>query len=279
MKKVSVSVPATIANLGSGFDTVGLAVSLRNVVTLEESDHFEVIEKGISATGKDLIAEIVETFLKENGYSKGVRVVKHSVIPSRKGLGSSAAAIVSALGAVMAFTDSLDNLQLVFDKAVEIEGHPDNVAPAVYGGLRISAHLSEGYTSLGMSVPFECLTIFVPPFETSTDEARGALRKEVSLSQVVFNLQRLGILIAGFANGKVLKEGFEDELHQKSRLSFHPQAMKFFEYLSYQLNLPTFLCGSGPSIGVVGRHADLQIPHSWKKLELDVSKKGLEIED
>jgi len=277
LRKVSVSVPATIANLGSGFDTIGIAVDLRNVVTIEENDHFEVFEKGIPLSGEDLIAKTVKAFLKEKGESMNIRIVKRSVIPLRKGLGSSAAAIVSALGAIMAFTGSID-LRFVFNKAVELEGHPDNVAPAVYGGLRVSAFTSKGYTSLEIDTPFKFLTVFVPPFETSTEEARGALQKKVLLSQAVFNLQRLGILLAGFANGKIIKEGFEDKLHQRLRLLSHPEAKRFFEYLNFHLNLPTFLCGSGPSIGVIGR-ADPQIPSGWKKMELNVSKRGLKIEN
>jgi len=277
LRKVSVSVPATVANLGSGFDTLGIALNLRNVVTIEESDHFEVIERGIGLSGEDLIAKTVKVFLKENGEDTNVRIVKHSVIPIGKGLGSSAAAVVSALGVSMAFTGSIDP-NLLFTEAVEIEGHPDNVAPAVYGGMRVSASTPEGYTSLGIGVPFRSLTVFVPPFKTSTDESRKALHKEVLLSQAVFNLQRLGILLAGFARGEIIKEGFEDELHQNLRLLQHPEAKEFFEYLNSHFNLPTFLCGSGPSIGVVG-DVNPKIPNGWKKLELDVSEKGLKIEN
>ncbi len=276
MRSVTISAPATIANLGSGFDTLGTAVELRNFVTIEESDRFEVVESGIVVAGKDMVSEVVKNFLIENGYLPKVRILKTNSIPIRKGLGSSSAAIVSALGAAMSFLNRL-NLDKLFEMAVKIEGHPDNVAPAVYGGLMVSASLSQRALSIPIGVPFNEITVFIPPFENSTEKAREILPKEISLSQAIFNLQRLAILIAGACQGKIIKEGFEDELHQSKRLSLHQKTMDFFEYLKCNTHNPVFVCGSGPSIGVIGK-TDVREPNGWKKTLLKISIDGLKDE-
>ncbi len=273
MRSTTVSAPATIANLGSGFDTLGIAVELRNIVTIEENDRFEVVEKGTPVSGKDMVTEIVKDFLEKNGYPPKVRILKTSAIPARKGLGSSSAAIVSALAAAMSFLNKLD-LDKLFEMAVEIEGHPDNVAPAVYGGLRVSASISDRTLSLPVNVPFNEITVFVPPFETSTKEAREVLPKEIPFSQAIFNLQRLAILIAGASQGKILREGFEDELHQSKRLSLCRESRDFFEHLKSNAYNPVFVCGSGPSIGMVDR-TDIKEPDGWRKMLLKVSMEGL----
>ena len=273
MRSATASAPATIANLGSGFDTLGIAVELRNIVTIEENDQFEVIEKGTPVSGKDMVTEIVKEFLEKNGYPPKVRILKTSTIPARKGLGSSSAAIVSALAAVMGFFDKLD-LNKLFEMAVKIEGHPDNVAPAIYGGLRVSASDSDRILSLPVNVPFDEITIFIPPCGISTEKAREVLPKEISFSQAIFNLQRLAILIAGASQGKIVREGFEDRLHQSKRLSLCREAKDFFEYLKSTTSNPVFVCGSGPSIGVV-KWTDTKEPKGWRKMLLKVSMDGL----
>lgn len=274
MRSATASAPATIANLGSGFDTLGIAVDLRNIVTIEENDRFEVIEKGTPVSGRDMVAEIVRDFLGKNGYPPSkVRILKTSNIPARKGLGSSSAAIISALGAAMSFLNKLD-LDNLFEMAVEIEGHPDNVAPAIYGGLRVSASVSDRTLSLPVNVPFNEITVFVPPCVISTEKAREVLPKEISFSQAIFNLQRLAILIAGASQGKIVREGFEDRLHQSKRLSLCREARDFFEYLKNNTSNPIFVCGSGPSIGMV-EWTDTKEPDGWRKMLLKVSMDGL----
>ena len=155
---------------------------------------FEVIEKGTPVSGRNMVTEIVRDFLGKNGYPPKVRILKISTIPARKGLGSSSAAIVSALGVAMSFLNKLD-LDKLFEMAIKIEGHPDNVAPAIYGGLRVSASVSDRTLSLPVKVPFNEIAVFVPPCGISTEKARKVLPKEISFSQAIFNLQRLAILI------------------------------------------------------------------------------------
>ncbi len=277
MKKVSVSAPATVANIGCGFDTLGVALELRNYVSIEESEYFEVLEKGEKINGEDLVVKIVTNYLQENGYDGNVKIVKESNIPPRKGLGSSSAAIVSALGAVMCFLGKL-NYETLFKKSVKIEGHPDNVAPAVFGGMRLSAKIGEKYFSEGIPSPFKKLVVFIPPCEISTELARRALAKNVSLESAVFNLQRVAMLVAAAFRGKTSAWHFDDAIHQEKRLSLCKEARDFFTTLK-KTEVPVFLCGSGPSIAVVNDANSVITPFKWRKLELPVSMEGLKIEN
>ncbi len=275
-ERVTVSVPATIANLGSGFDTLGVAVEMRNYVSIQKNDRFEVVENGRIVQGEDLVVKTIKDFFKFKGYTSNVKITKKSLIPPRKGLGSSSAAIVSALGAAMIFLNDFDE-ELLFEKAVELEGHPDNVAPAIYGGVRVSAKIADKNVSLDVKVPFEKVEVFIPPCEISTVKARMVLPHSVPFADAIFNIQRVAMLITSAFNGELSKEYFEDRLHQNKRLSLCKDVERFFEGIHSTLPNPVFLCGSGPSIAVIGK-SEMEAPRGWKKMTLNVAKKGLEIE-
>jgi homoserine kinase len=277
LKRVTVSAPATVANLGSGFDTLGVALELRNYVSLQESDEFIVVEEDERVQGDDLVVSVITDFLKEHGYHKKVKIEKKNMIPMKKGLGSSSAAIVSALGASMIFLDEFDK-DTLFEKAVEIEGHPDNVAPAVFGGLRVSAKVSDRNVSLAVNVPFDKIEVFIPPCEISTVEARKILPKTIPFSDAIFNVQRVAMFISASFNGELKKEYFEDKLHQQKRLSLCKEVKGFFEKVNAMVQNPVFVCGSGPTIGVVGE-SDIVPPSKWKKLSLRVSSQGFRMEE
>ncbi len=274
--KVKASVPATLANMGSGFDTLGIAVELRNTVVIEESKTFSVIETGSGIAGEDLVLKTIVDFFEKKKLSTNFKITKNTKIPAGKGLGSSAAAVVSGLGAAMKFIDEFDREEL-FKTAAAIEGHPDNVAAAVYGGLAVSAGLSNRFVAMKVQVPFKVLTVLIPPFCTFTEKARGILPKEISLSDAVFNLQRSALLLAGFSNGIVVGEGFEDRIHQSARLSIYPELNNLFEGIKRAANGPVFLCGSGPSVAIVGSFSG-DLPEGWERMTLDVSEEGIRLE-
>ncbi|WP_456398463.1 homoserine kinase [Mesoaciditoga sp.] len=276
MKKITVSVPATVANLGSGFDTLGVALELRNHLSIQESDEFVVVQKGEKVNGNDLVVDIIKEYLKTHGYRKNVRIEKKNSIPMKKGLGSSSAAIVSALGASMLFLDEFDKNRL-FEMAVKMEGHPDNVAPAVFGGLRVSGMINNRSVSLPVKIPFNVVEVFIPPCEISTAKARKILPQSVSLSDAIFNIQRVSMLLAAAFNDEVDKSYFDDRIHQKVRLSLCDEVKDFFEEIYSKIPNPVFLCGSGPTIGVIGR-SNISSLYMWKKLSLKVSKEGFKVE-
>ncbi len=277
MKKVKVSAPATVANMGSGFDTLGIALELRNYVSIEESEHFEVLESGEKIPGDDLVAKVVRDFLDEAGYQGNVRIRKENNIPPRKGLGSSSAAIVSAVGAAMCFLEKFDE-ELLFRMAVKIEGHPDNVAPAVFGGMRASAIINGKSISAEIPVPFEQLNVFVPPCEISTRKAREVLPENVPFESAIFNLQRVTMLVVGAFHGETKMDYFDDALHQERRLLLCKEVREFFHFLK-EKKLPVFLCGSGPSIAVISDSELEDMPKGWKRMCLSVSKEGFRVEN
>lgn len=274
--KVSVSVPATLANMGSGFDSLGIAVGLRNTVTIEESDVFSIAETGMKIDGEDLLSKTIADFLKRKGAPRSVRITKNTRIPAGKGLGSSAAAIVSGLGAAMKFTGDFD-LDTLFGAASFIEGHPDNVAPAVYGGMTVSAKVGDAFRAMRIGVPFGTVTVLVPPFRTSTRMARSVMPEKIPLSDAVFNLQRLAMMLAGFSKGLTVKEGFEDRIHQPVRLPIFPEVRDLFEEVRKKADAPVFLCGSGPAIGVIGEFS-IGLPCGWERMTLGVAEEGLRFE-
>lgn len=207
---VSVCVPATSANLGSGFDVAGIALDYADslVFTLDDSQDVRVI---ISGEGEDTLPKD-ETHLVVRAFRKACEAFglprlrftleAHNRIPQARGMGSSASAIVSGVAAAWAFAHNGDlNKQAIFELAAAIEGHPDNVAPAVFGGLTTSwKNGSEFHTvRYGVSKQIRA-TIFVPNFTLSTQMARQALPEKVPYADAVFNVSRACLLPIAFGD-------------------------------------------------------------------------------
>lgn len=207
---VSVCVPATSANLGSGFDVAGIALDYSDslVFTLDDSQDVRVI---IHGEGEDTLPKD-ETHLVVRAFRKACEAFglprlrftleAHNRIPQARGMGSSASAIVSGVAAAWAFAHNGDlNKQAIFELASSIEGHPDNVAPAVFGGLTTSwKNGSEFHTvRYGVSKQIRA-TIFVPNFTLSTQMARQALPEKVPYADAVFNVSRACLLPIAFGD-------------------------------------------------------------------------------
>lgn len=224
--RVTVRVPATSANLGSGFDTVGLALDYHDelVFTLADNPSDTSARVIIHGEGEDTLPRdethlVVSTFRRACatfGLGRlGFTLEATNRIPQARGMGSSAEAIVAGIAAAAAFAqpDGL-NRQAVFDLAAHIEGHPDNVAPAVFGGLTVSwdfevgegvgsvpipggEPLHGGFHTINYPVdPAITAAVFVPDYELSTQEARQALPAEVPFRDAVHNVSRVGLLPA-----------------------------------------------------------------------------------
>ncbi|BBJ28162.1 homoserine kinase [Athalassotoga saccharophila] len=269
--KFVISAPATIANVGSGFDTFAMAINLRNEVIVEESSGLSIIEKGIKVEGEDLFLKSFEMMMRKYNLDMNYRIEKKTLIPPKKGLGSSAASIVLGIATAMSINGTLSRKR-IFEIASEMEGHPDNAAACVYGGFTVSGHF-ENYMARSLSPIFTHLTIIIPPFSTSTHEARKVLPKMISLEDAVFNIQRVAMVVAN-AGKKMEKEFFEDKLHQEQRLSLYPELKDFFEKIRSKTNDPVFICGSGSALAVSGVH-HLEVPSGWEVLQKSTSKRGL----
>ena len=265
----SVTVPATSANLGCAFDCAALAVQLYLRVSASASDAgFEVDYRGanpeqVSIGENNLIVKAMQRCAAQFGAKlTGARLDVDNQIPLGVGLGSSAAAIVAgiALGASVCGTkiDAETALQL----ANEIEGHPDNVAAAVYGGMVVATTSEESSrvlvakTEVSQELDFVVVTPDVP---LPTEKARAVLPKEYSRKDVVGNLQRTALLTAAFFSGKGLSpELFRDRLHQPYRSPLVPGIAQCLSYRHDGL-AGIFLSGAGSSVMAIARHSAPQI--------------------
>jgi homoserine kinase len=228
---VTVTVPATTANLGAGFDCIGAAFTLYNEFK------FTLLNQGetqITVTGKE--AERVNTNIQDNLlYQAFVKLydrlektpppVKMEIglgVPLARGLGSSATAIVGGLvGANILAGEPLSQSE-VMDLAIEMEGHPDNVVPALIGGCRLAATGANGWEIC--DIPWHesiVPVVAIPEFELSTAEARRVLPTEISRTDAIFNISHLGLLLRGLETGKQswLQASLQDKLHQPYRKS------------------------------------------------------------
>lgn len=211
---VSVCVPATSANLGSGFDVAGIALDYADslVFTLDDSlDDSQDVRVIISGEGENTLPKD-ETHLVVRAFRKACEAFglprlrftleAHNRIPQARGMGSSASAIVSGVAAAWAFAHNGDlNKQAIFELASSIEGHPDNVAPAVFGGLTTSWKNGDEFHTVRYSVSKQIrATIFVPNFTLSTQMARQALPEKVPYADAVFNVSRACLLPIAFGD-------------------------------------------------------------------------------
>lgn len=228
-KSVRVIVPATSANCGPGFDVLGAACNLYNEFTYELTERgfeLEVTGEGsgrLHASGKNLAFLAFFRLwneLTDRRYT-GLKVTMHNRIPLSRGLGSSSTAIVAGLMAANYLTGSTLTRQQLVDYATEIEGHPDNVAPALLGGFTVS-YMSHGKAASLRFVPQKPLSFIaaVPAEPLSTARARQAIPETVIHKDAVFNAGRSALLVSALLTGeyKFLPDALEDRLHQPYRM-------------------------------------------------------------
>lgn len=256
-RRVSVRVPATSANLGPGFDCLGVALDLYNTVTISSSDSFRI---DVTGEGTDELPrhegntayKAVQTLAKTAGLDvPPLFLLLDNQIPLARGLGSSAAAIVGALVAADRFLDAGLTVECLLDLATQIEGHPDNVAPALLGGCTVVVRDGERLVHASLPLPAGLLAVlFVPDFKLPTAMARRVLPGWVEMADAVFNVGRAALLAASLATGAVdlLKTATQDALHQPYRKSLFPGMGRLFGAALDAGALGVFLSGAGPTI-------------------------------
>lgn len=264
--RVSVRVPATSANLGPGFDALGLALSLHNDVVAAPADGVTVcIEgEGVGALPTDednIVARGVRLAFDEAGrLFAGCALTCINRIPTARGLGSSAAAWVGGLVAGNALLGSPLSREVLLRLAAQAEGHPDNVAAALLGGLTVSCSAGGGTLALALPVPANLRwVVLVPDVSSSTAAARAVLPHSVPRADAVFNVQRVALLLAALQAGRTepLAAALDDRLHQPYREKLFPWMPRVMAAARSAGAFGCVLSGAGPSLlAVVTGSAD-----------------------
>jgi homoserine kinase len=255
--RVRVRVPATSANLGPGFDALGLALALYNEVTLEEADAVSVTVEGEGAgrleTGAaNVVARGVARGFEAAGRPfRGGRLRCVNRVPLSRGLGSSAAAWVGGLLAANALLGGPLDRDALVTEAARAEGHPDNVAAAVLGGLTVSCADGDRIVAVSLPVPREIAwVVLLPVTESSTQEARAVLPESLPRADAVFNVQRVSLLLAALAAGRadLLDVAMQDRLHQPYRRRLFPWMEAVAGAARRAGALGCVLSGAGPAL-------------------------------
>lgn len=256
---ITVKVPATSANMGPGFDCIGIALGLYNTVAVEE------IEKGIKIDipdktneflpkdGRNLVyRSMLEVFKHAGRKPKGIHIIQRNGIPVTRGLGSSSASIVGGIIAANALCKANMSQSDIVSMAAKIEGHPDNTTPAIIGGMAIAVTNTSGtyYQKVPIDKSHLKFAVFIPNFILRTKKARSVLPASIPHSDGVFNTSRAALLTASLLtkNYDNLKVALEDRLHQQYRKSFIWGVDKIFKKADESGALGSYISGAGPTI-------------------------------
>jgi homoserine kinase len=256
--RAQVRVPATIANLGPGFDALGLAMGLWLEASAERSSEDRFLYDGegtIPDTPQNMIHQGFRAAFGALGLeAPTVTIRAHNPIPLARGLGSSSAALVAGAALADAMLDGQLGRDGVLRVCAELEGHPDNVAPAVLGGFTASAMNDSGPVSVSLPLPADWhILVAIPERELLTSQARGALPDAYSRADAVFNLSRAALWVAGIATGRfdVLREACRDAIHQPYRAPLVPGLQRAIDDAISAGALAAFLSGAGPSVAAI----------------------------
>lgn len=254
---VTVRVPASSANMGAGFDSLGMAVGLYNTMHISETKSgldISAVNMSDYVPGNEnnLIYRSMTAVFEKTGYSpKGIKIVQDSEIPVTRGLGSSSACIIGGMLAANVISGRQLTYPQLLDLAVQLEGHPDNLAPALYGGFCVSAMNGGRVVTNSIKInPKIKAAVMIPDFFVATKKSRRALPESVSYEDAVFNISRASLFTSFMISGKtdMLRVAVQDRMHQSYRSAYIDGMEDIFEK-SYELGAKAvYLSGSGPTI-------------------------------
>lgn len=280
---VRVRVPATSANLGPGFDSLGLALTLYDELDVEViASGLEIIVEGEGAGEVPLDEEHLVYRAMSAAFDllgetpPGLRLTCRNQIPHGRGLGSSSAAIASAIIAARALVvggdDRLDD-DAIYQLATDLEGHPDNVAPALRGGFTIAWISGAAAEVVRLEVSQE-VTVFIPPEPVSTSHARGLLPEDVPHGDAAANAGRAALMVAALTQApELLIFATEDRLHQSYRSTVMPESYKLMQQMRVE-GIPAVISGAGPTVLAFAWGIGDRAPEGWTVKELSVESCG-----
>jgi homoserine kinase len=290
----SIDVPATSANMGPGFDCFGIALQLYNKFIFRVLDdepgslYFRANFPLKQNPRSNLVYKAYDYTFDCLGHKMppGVEISVLSNVPSARGLGSSATAVVAGVLAAGAISGVNLRLSEAIELATEIEGHPDNVAPAILGGMTISIHDRQGVYSQKLEWPDELgILVGIPDIKVRTQSARKVLPKHVTFDDAVFNLRRSALLIGslGKRDWRGLSIALNDKLHQNARASLIPGLNKVINAARDAGAIGAVLSGSGPCVLIVTNAANQNaarsvtnaVTHTWRQAKIDCEVKQL----
>ena len=305
--KVSVKVPATSANIGPGFDCLGLALPIYNTITIEETvlpgtgieinimseDEDAIDEMSFDDIPKDennIVYKAVEMLYNSIGQEPSeLKINIQSQIPITRGLGSSAAVVVGGLLAANKLLGSPADETALLSIATEVEGHPDNVAPAILGGFVMASQEDDGsivYRKLSWPQEWD-ITVCIPDFELSTNIARSVLPQTVPMQDAIYNAKHLAMLVQAVStkDEKLMKIALQDKLHQQYREKLVPGMKEIMDAFKHEDGvLGCVLSGAGPSMLVISYKYDLDkiksiVKEIWEPQSIKVDIRTLKVEE
>ena len=292
--KVSVKVPATTANLGPGFDSLGLALPIFNIITVEETImpgtgiEINIIDEtheqdiiSIPTDENNIVYKAIELLYNSIGQTPSeLKITIRTQIPIARGLGSSASVIVGGLIAANELLGRPADEAALLSIATEIENHPDNITPAVVGGFVVSSLEEDGsvvYSKMNWPKDWN-ITVCIPDYELSTSIARSVLPEEVPMKDAIFNLKHTAMLVQAVNthDEKLMKIALHDRLHQQYREKLIPGLKEINEALLHEENvLGVVISGAGPSVLVISHGNNLnKIRETVSKVWLDLNVKS-----
>ncbi|CAN0227122.1 unnamed protein product [Pylaiella littoralis] len=290
--RVVVRVPATSANMGPGFDCLGMALSIWSEVTMERSDKFEIVFEGagfeeVPLDETNLLVTGAKAAFKAAG--KPMPPLRYKCvnrIPYARGMGSSSAAIIAGLigGLVLAGHQlPMWGAEELLQLACEIEGHPDNVAPVIYGGCQLGIHNHRRWITERVQLPPGIqVVLFIPNFIGKTSDARAVLKDTVERKDAIFSIGRIAWLVLALQSGNVnnLRAGCEDKMHQpqRARQDAYKHVNPMIEAAIAAGADTAYLSGSGPTVAAItsGAAGDIFLQRTKERVDKQVAEAMLQ---
>ena len=301
--KVGIQVPATMANLGCGFDCLGLALPIYNTVIVEETvlpgtgveinifdDKTQEQIVNIPTDKNNVVYKAIELLYNYIGQTPDeMKITIKTSIPVARGLGSSASVIVGGLMAANELLNNPADDAVLLSIATELEGHPDNVTPAIKGGVTLASWEDDGsviYIKLPWYDDWK-ITVCIPDYELATEISRSVLPKEVSIKDAAFNLRKSAMFVEALhtKDEELLKSALRDKLHQPYRKNLVPGLTSIMDNLRHTNGvLGCFLSGAGPAIGVVTCGANLNevkdiVSSTWNDINVNTQFYSLPLDN